>query len=533
MNIDEFAEGSEALRAAFPFAFDATTMAGLAALRRELPFDWPDALNQARAPLAAFTAMSTLRSVLSKPTDRTVPQGSTDMGRAAGRRSSRRRLCAFVPEIPLEELNEAALADLVREYRLEASAMSSPMISADVTELRFAVDHARAEASLSPLKPPRPSARPRRRVGRAPRRSIATLEQVERLLTKAPADLRALLALRVATTAPLSHLLDLRAGDLDLARQRLVIDAPRTRGGEGAPARLLFGLPDWCVDLLRSALPGIDGWAGNRPIFPKQPGSTVPRREIAHAFRVFADGCWCSDVTLADLRRLAQAIHAQAPRAVRRATATARPGSGKAKLDRDERTVAHAQEEYAAWVQGHWRLLHQPPVRPSRVSRRAMKQIRPHEPERRMRPQVLAPRPPSLPLSCRVDAPAGRRRSGTPLGEGAGAVMDASALAPFAERGPPSSSGFGWEAVAMEESRKAAAYAGELSALRGRTISNDDAEIAALACAAAGVFSGAMVGAHISTNPELIGGAVTVGKRFVAALAEELVENAKRNGRGT
>lgn len=533
VSVDEFAEGSEVLRAAFPLAWDATTMAGLAALRRELPFDWLDALDRARESLEAFTATTSLRAVLSRPTERTAPQWTSDLSAAAGRRSSRRRLCAFVPEVPLEELNEAALAALVREYRIEASAMSSPMISADLTELRFAVDHARAEASLPPLQRPRPSARPRRRVGRAPRRSLATLEQVEHLLTKAPPELRVLLALRIATTAPLSALLDVRAGALDLRRQRLVIDAPCTRGGERAPARLLFGLPDWCVALLRSALPGIDGWRGSRPIFPKEPGSAAPRREIAHVFRVFADGCWCSDVTLSDLRRLAQAIHARAPRAVRRATATARPGSGKAKLDCDEPAVAHAQEKYAAWIQGHWRLLHAPPARSSRVSRRAMKQIRPHEPERRLRPRALPARPPPLPPSCRVDAPEGRRRSGASSGEAKVADMDASALAPFSERGSPSSSGVGWEAVAMEQSRKDAAHAGELSALRGRTISKEDAEITALASAAAGVLVGAMVGAHITKNPEVIGDAATMGKRLVAAFAEEFVENAKRNRRGT
>ena len=61
VSVDELAEGSEVLRAAFPLAWDATTMAGLAALRRELPFDWLDALDRARESLEAFTATTSLR----------------------------------------------------------------------------------------------------------------------------------------------------------------------------------------------------------------------------------------------------------------------------------------------------------------------------------------------------------------------------------------------------------------------------------------------------------------------------------------
>lgn len=144
LTVDEFAVATTELLLAFPFAWDATTMQGVAALRAHFPGDWPDALELALSSLPPISLDTLLPDLLARPTERTLPGGDLDLNRLAGRRSALGRLRDVLPDLKLREIDDGGLAALFKAYRKAAKAQSSPMISADLTELRWAVNLARA-----------------------------------------------------------------------------------------------------------------------------------------------------------------------------------------------------------------------------------------------------------------------------------------------------------------------------------------------------------------------------------------------------
>lgn len=545
LRVEEFAVPTTELRLSFPFAWDATTMQGAAALRDHLPGEWPDALELAEASFAPIAPDTRLRELLARPSARTRPGGLHDLNRVAGRRSSRVRLRDVLPDLELRAIDARALASLYGVYRKAAKAQSSPTISADLTELRCVVNAARAAVGMDELPAAPRAARPNRRVGRAPERDLAGLDEVERVLRECPPELRVFVGLRVATTVPVEHLLALRRGAIDLDRFRMTIDASCSRSQGRGPAHLVVGLPPWCVALLRQGLPGVDAWVEQRPLFPRNRGSSESRREFAHAFRKAADDANLPDLTLSDIRRLSQAIHATAPRAVRRATAGAGRGTG---------VLARAQEEYASQIVAEWQRLHTPPVQPKRVPRRAPKHTRPHERERGSgRNPVVAPSI-SLPASCLVGTQDPRLGSGGGRGERRlsadnrgklteRATGDDGVVGPVgAESWTDGDRVYGAAAVPTEmqlrlkdaeiasllERAERAEWA--CAHLRATTISVHEAELGAAGMGITGLVGGVAIGERLARHPHLVESMADGGKRLFVALVGELAK--AENGQG-
>ena len=373
-----FATSNVDLRELFPLAWYATTMKGLATLMMALPLDWPDALEAARETLPTPTAMTTLEDIFLRGTVRTLPRGIQDITRVRTRRSALKRLQKVLPACTLGSLDEACVQALVSSYREKQQKLPAPMLSADISELRFTLDAARKEAGLPALKRPSFEERPRQRVGRPSQRQVATLAEVTRLMRTAETWMQAFLALTVATPAPQKYLMELRREALDLDHQRMTLDTATTRGPSGLPGRMVYGLPDWCMDSLRSVFPDIESWNIKRLLFPSHADPQSLRGDVSHVFRTLARKSDCIGVTLSDIRRLSQTIHVRAPRAVRRGTATARLETGKAIADQ---ALAEAQASYAALVVQTWKVLDQPPWPPGRVSRRALKYLKAEETE--------------------------------------------------------------------------------------------------------------------------------------------------------
>ena len=404
-----FARPNGDLRLRYPCLTDACTLKGLANLRRELPESWPQAMEVAWRSLARATPDTTLDQVFERGSPRILPNEELTVKLASARRSALGRLRSAFPALRLHEVSPRRFDSLIRDYRKQRKDQSTAITIGDLTELRCIVDFALAEAGLRTI-PRNRELRPRRRQGKAPERPVATMDEVDRLIHAADGPMQALILLRVVTTVPDSSLLGLRRGDLDLDNGRLRVDATATRRPGGPEGWCLFGLPPWCVDQLRHALPGLDSWEERRLLFPSKSSPRRPRRDVSKALRRLGNGCGCLFTTMRSLRRLAQSIHGKAPRAVRRGTATARHDCPHTVDTPDDARLADAQEAYATLIVKRWDALHRPPFALARVARRAAAGIRADQPERGRRtndPARLG-RPVGVLPGCEVDAPRGR-----------------------------------------------------------------------------------------------------------------------------
>lgn len=397
--IEEFALGGIELQLAFPSAYDATTTQGLAALRAVMGEQWPEAMAAGRSTHPLPARGHTLDQLLTRGSARVMPQGPGDLDQVRNRRSALAHLQDSLPRVKLAALDERGLEALVQTYRRERADLSSAMVSSHITELRMLVGEARTEAGLRALDaPPAP---PTRRQGRRAHRPIATLEQVIVVLDRAPPWLRVLVGIMLAAPLPQTHALRLTRGALDLEGGRIRVHTWRTRRAGSPEGHMIYGLPRWCVDLLLTAYRGIETWPPDRLLFPGEANPGRPRSSVAAAFRTVADRAGCPELRLQDIRRLSQAIHVRAPRAVRRATATARQDVQHSLESGEAQLLADAQEAYASDVVRGWRQLPHPPVMPRRAPPvRALRGVAPHEPERRWRGKGLGKPRVGLPGSC-------------------------------------------------------------------------------------------------------------------------------------
>ena len=404
-----FARPNGDLRLRYPCLTDACTLKGLANLRRELPESWPQAMEVAWRSLPRATPDTTLDQVFERGSPRILPNEELTVKLASARRSALGRLRSAFPALRLHEVGPRRFDSLIRDYRKQRKDQSTAITIGDLTELRCIMDFALAEAGLRRI-PRNRELRPRRRQGRAPERPVATMDEVDRLIHAADGPMQALILLRVVTTVPDASLLGLRRRDLDLDNGRLRVDATGTRRPGGPEGHCLFGLPPWCVDQLRHALPGLDSWEESRRLFPSRSSPDRPLRDVSKRLRRLANGSGCLFTTMRSLRRLAQSIHGTAPRAVRRGTATARHDCRDTVDTRDDTRLADAQEAYATLIVKRWDALHRPPFALARVARRAAAGIRADQPERGRRTNDPARlrRPVGVLPGCEVDAPQGR-----------------------------------------------------------------------------------------------------------------------------
>ena len=232
------------------------------------------------------------------------------------------------------------------------------------------------------------------------------------------------------------------------------------------------------------------------------------------------------DLTLSGLRRLAQAIHARAPRGVRRATASAgRVGS----------VLATVMEAYAAEVVDQWRDLHAPPARPRRVPRRAPKHTRPEQRERGAGRSPVAEASTGLPANCIVGASDGPRGKGGRR-SGFGEQRQRAAINTNDDAGRWSdeielyrSAGTDQEdelhrreaefAVLRERCERAER---QVVQLRATTIPIRQAEIAAGAMGLTGLIGGVAIGTHITRSPQAVDTMASGSRKLLAALLAEV-----------
>ncbi len=395
VTLADFKEGSDALDQAYPLARDARTMAGFSALKLALPRTWREALQLAFDARPSATPDTTVRDILERGTERTLPGRSPRAGPhedlVAARRSALGRLHDALPGASLREVDGPWYRRAVEDYRRQHARSSSHIVSSDLTELHVTINAGLTAAGLPMIGKRARGPRPTTRVGAAAVRRPATLDEVDRVLIKAPLWLRALIALMLVAPVPYGRLLALRADNLDFIDHRLRASTPTIRGSTRGQGSMVYGLTVWCEEFLRSACPGIDAWSPDRLVFSTGGGGGRARRNVPKAFRRAADAAGCPDLTLAGIRLLAQSLQPHACRAVRRGTSTAK--------------VTERAEADAGWLVAHWRLLHSPPSPPRRVPRRAANGLRPGDPETRRRSWEDPPDLP-LPASARTRPPA-------------------------------------------------------------------------------------------------------------------------------
>jgi hypothetical protein len=529
LQLTDFDPPNAELRMQFPCVADATTTRGLAALCRELPECWEAALARGRASVPRPTPETLLHEVLERGSKRILPRGPSDVKGVSARRSALGRLRDYLPPVRLGDIDPRRMDRLVRQYRTLRREGSSAVLSSDLTELRFTVNAALVEAGLHAIHSLGRAAQPRKRQGRAADRRASDLGEADRMLKGTEGWLRAVVLLRIVTTAPDSALLNLCRGDFDLEAGRLRIDTFATRRPGQPEGHLLFGLPSWCIDQLRACLPGIDAWMPERLLFPASGGKRA-RRDVSHAIRRAGDGCGCLYTTMRSLRRLAQAVHVRAPRAVRRATAAARGDLAHTVETGEDGRVAAAQEAYAAWVVEHWTHLHAPPAPLARVPRRATGGTAPEVPEQHAR-TTTDPRSSSLVPSCRPETASTARLAGLTQSR------------PVTERGPtppgPNAPPTGPPGVdlmfgatmqlgasnrmAEQQAERALRAERTLAELKARTVTHEDAA-ALMAFAASGAFvAGMSFEGWLASRPEVrerLGEGVG---RVALALAEAMV----------
>ena len=431
-------EGSTSVSLAFPCLRDARTMAGMGALIEAFPLDWPELLQAVMARNPPVTASTRLTEALVRGTERTLPYGARAIPLAAARRSALGRLHDALPSVRLGEIDAEWLRKAEAGYQA-ARGHSSAIISSDLTELRATINAARMAAGLTLLPGPSRRAQSKRRAGLKSKRRVATMEEVQRLLRRSPRLLRAFIAVQLAVPAAQAHLLTLRRGEIDTKRMQITLRTLSTPWPGRPPGRLVYGLPHWCGDLLVSAIPGLKAYPDRQPIFAPL-GQAAPTREaMSRAFAKVRDNAGCPHLVLSDIRRLSQSLHARAPRAVRRGTATACLSEAATLTTLGARRLANAQDDYAHEVVDTWPTLHKPPAQ-RRLPRRAPKGTPPESPELSFsRPKIrVAPGRVVLPASCEPSL-------GTKPGTGRGVMRAGGRMVDIGPWDPADRMGGGWE----------------------------------------------------------------------------------------
>ena len=546
LTAEEFTPKSIDLEIAYPLAYDATTSSGLSALMDALPQTWPEALAFGRSTHPAPTAASWLDELFQRGSTRALALDAWGDHLLRTRRSALAQLDDHLPRVRLRDIDEDKLDLLVRSYRHGRTDLSSPMISLHITELRFLIAEAREEAGMRPLGPP--PAPPTRRQGRRVARPMAAMDAVVGLLQRGRREIQLMIALILCSAALPGRLLALRARDVDLDGALLTIDTRRTRGRDHAPGHMVYGLPRWCVASIRSCCPGIDGWPPDRPLFPAPQAWARPRKEMTHLWRSAADDKGYQGMTMQDVRRLAQAIHGGAPRAVRRTTATARLDVEVSLDSAEALRLAEAQASYAERMVREWIYVDRPPIRPKRTPpRRARRDTLPEAPERRTARPPMRAKSVLLPEGIfgppgREGAPASRPTAAKPLAEPKRTRGTGWTSAPDQRQLPPSPdvpTGFGrstlpssqvaspavWHAVRDAEQRAVGAEQREAQ-LRATTITHDEAYASLLAVGMTGVTAGMALENYLTTHPTALADMTkqvgAVAHNLLQALAPEL-----------
>lgn len=349
---------------------DATTLRGLAALRRERPRDWHRVMRGAarRVGLGA-TVGEALRA---GGQGRLLPDDPSPAAanRLKAARSAARWLVGWCGAVRLGAVTEAWLQ---RERRRQAKAaeVSRDQVGRAFTLLRKLALRAARQDRVPARVRPRCTRGRRAPVAEPPPRPAVDWGTVEALMSDAQ-DLRVRCAvtLQAHVGASPGRVLALRVGDVDVRRGVVWVGVP---GLDEQVVREPYALP---ADAAQAVLPWLLRRAGrggdSALLFPQRGDARRPTRSISRALRRAAEQFGGEPVTLQEVRRLAQGClrrmggtRAQV-RGSRRVRPRRSPESGR-RLDRQRRS---------------WRAL---PAGGRRLALRAPRRCGADEPELRRR----------------------------------------------------------------------------------------------------------------------------------------------------
>ena len=287
--------------ARWPCIHDATTLAGLAALRRAHPDRWHTKMRKTAKSVGSSATVS--EAMRAGGMGRLLPRGpgEPEARRLKKLRHSARMLCLYFGGTLLDCVNEAWMR---RQLQPLVDRLGRDRAGACLTLLRQVVSAATLRKGGSPTLAPRA---PRRRasIGPPPERPVAEWDTVELLTRKATPRVRAAVCLQAHLGLTPGRVLELRVDDLHLDPHEGTLRA-RVLGRDGRVVEQRFSLPP---DACRAVSP----WARaqrrkghNAPLFPQR---GAPKRSTASINRAIAREAARLIVeapTMASIRRLAQ-----------------------------------------------------------------------------------------------------------------------------------------------------------------------------------------------------------------------------------
>lgn len=281
---------------------DATTLAGLADLRRAHPDDWHRVMRRSaeRVGLGA-TVGEALRlggqGLL-------LPDYATDAAanQLKANRATARLAMRWFGQVRLEDVTE----EWLRRERVrlaEWGEVSGQRTGRCITLLRrLALRAARHDRVQPRVRPRGPSGR-MRRLGSRPDRPQAEWGDLELLLARATPRVRAALAIQAHVGASPGRVLALRVRDVEVTRGTVWVRLP---GPDERLIREPFVLPP---DAMRAVRPWLRKRARLGPdalLFPRRGDPSRPTKSISKAIRREAERLGVGAVTLQSVRRLAQ-----------------------------------------------------------------------------------------------------------------------------------------------------------------------------------------------------------------------------------
>lgn len=438
-------------RRSYPCVRSAISNEGLRPLRRDFPEDWHRLLAAGLPEVSLGESLTVEAWLRTGGGGLLVPRTASDqwVRRARG---VAQWVVRAVGRTRIVEWDEDGLLDWERDYQGWAlgRGRSSELVGRDVSLFRRAIWEGQRALGMRPRVRHKAPGRCKRRGGDPVPRPVTPPTAVARMLEALRSNGRAQLMIALLAGCGLweGEALALRAGDLDLAGQRVHIHSGAVRGKPGQVADRWVSLPEWVWNLLWVALPGLSSMPMESLLFPCRTDPTRPRSSFRRTLLAAAKRAGLEPHERAGwalygptaLRRLGQAVlrNNGAPRMLVRGTVVS---GSKGRGARRERPVERKSREIAS----AWRVLVHPPTGRGwrlRVPRRAQRTVGAGEPEILWRERRAAVEPPELPWNCRVDSPA----------LGSGAVVK--------HRGEPGSAARSVDATG----RRGAASAGDASA---------------------------------------------------------------------
>ncbi len=290
----------------YPCIHDHTTLSGLAALRRARPHGWHHAMC---ASAASARPMDSVAHALRRGGSAACLPRDASPASAARLKKARfcaRRLVACYGDVVLAEIDDRWLWRERRRQAIEGHLSRSPdLIGACFTLLRQLAASARGavpglRARLPPkVRPPLP--RPKM-PSAARRASLGAVDStLHALLPGLPRWLSAALMVQRFVGMRPGRVLALSVDDVDEANH--VVRFPARTGG---PA-LSFVLPPGAWGWLRARLQEVAHRGPTALLFPQRGRARTPRRSISRALTRFCERRGVSRLTMAAVRRRAQA----------------------------------------------------------------------------------------------------------------------------------------------------------------------------------------------------------------------------------